>query len=51
VLGVTANAPPCTVRASDCPNYGGIPGTKYVLELNAGEAQKYGVEPGKIIAF
>jgi uncharacterized membrane protein (UPF0127 family) len=50
VLGV-ANAPPCTTRASDCPQYGGIPGTKFVLELNGGDARKYGVEPGKTIAF
>jgi uncharacterized membrane protein (UPF0127 family) len=51
VLGVSANTPPCTTRASDCPNYGGYPGTRYVLELGAGEAQRYRIERGKTLLF
>jgi uncharacterized protein len=51
VLGVVASAPPCTTRASECPNYGGFPGTKYVLELNGGQAAHYQVEPGRSIRF
>jgi len=51
VLGVSANTPPCQTRASDCPHYGGYEGTKFVLELGAGQARKYGVEPGTTISF
>jgi uncharacterized protein len=51
VLGVSANTPPCRTRASDCPQYGGYPGTKFVLEIGGGEARKYGVESGTTIAF
>jgi hypothetical protein len=51
VLGVSANTPPCRTRASDCPNYGGYAGTKFVLEIGGGEARRYGVEPGTTIAF
>lgn len=51
VLGVSVSAPPCTTRASECPQYGGYPGTQYVLELGGGEAAKYGVQPGTVIGF
>jgi uncharacterized membrane protein (UPF0127 family) len=51
VLGVAANSPPCTTRASECPKYGGFPGTKYVLELNGGAAAGYGIRPGELIRF
>jgi uncharacterized membrane protein (UPF0127 family) len=51
VLGVSEHTPPCQSKASDCPAYGGYAGTKYVVELGAGEARKYGVQPGTIIGF
>jgi uncharacterized protein len=51
VLGMTENAPPCRTRASECPSYGGFPGTKYVLEMNGGQAAKYGVATGSFIRF
>jgi uncharacterized membrane protein (UPF0127 family) len=51
VLGVAANAPPCTTRSSECPTYGGFDGTQYVLELGAGQAAKNGVTPGVSLTF
>ena len=38
VLGIAANVPPCRTKASECPQYGGYPGTQFVLELGGGEA-------------
>lgn len=51
VLGIAANVPPCRTKASECPQYGGYPGTQFVLELGGGEARKYGIEIGQFIAF
>ena len=50
VLGVAA-AVPCKTRSSECPQYGNHPGTQYVLEVNAGEAARYGVTQGASIGF
>jgi uncharacterized membrane protein (UPF0127 family) len=51
VLGVSANTPPCTTRASECPHYGGYDGTRYVLELRAGEAARNGIQTGSMLTF
>jgi uncharacterized membrane protein (UPF0127 family) len=51
VLGIAANVPPCQTKASDCPQYGGYPGTQFVLELGGGQAGRYGIAPGQFIGF
>lgn len=44
VIYVERNVPACTTAA--CPTYGPAAGSKYVLEVNAGYAEKYGVNAG-----
>jgi uncharacterized membrane protein (UPF0127 family) len=51
VTYVAVNCPPCTTRASDCPLYGQVPGTKYTIQINAGAAARFGVERGRTIPF
>ena len=41
---IHAEVPPCTV--SDCPSYVSNGPIKYILEINAGSAQRFGLKPG-----
>lgn len=51
ILEISANTPPCTTPASQCPRYGGNPRTRYVLELAGGMAAKYGLKVGDTLSF
>jgi len=44
LLEIHAETPPCTVPA--CPSYSSDGPIKYILELNAGSAQRLGLKPG-----
>ncbi|MEO8957850.1 MAG: DUF192 domain-containing protein [Rudaea sp.] len=44
LINVQQRVPPC--RADPCPQYGSTGPAQYVLELNGGEAEKLGVNPG-----
>ena len=44
LINIAADAPPCT--ADPCATYASTAPAQYVLELNAGTAQKLGIEPG-----
>ncbi|MFH1431679.1 MAG: DUF192 domain-containing protein [archaeon] len=46
IIYVERDAPPCTTPV--CPTYGPAAGSKYVLEANAGYAEKYGVNAGDV---
>jgi uncharacterized membrane protein (UPF0127 family) len=49
VVEIVENAPPCKTAASQCPHYGGNQVAKYVLQLGAGMARKYGLKVGDTI--
>jgi len=44
LLEIRAETPPCTVPV--CPTYSSDGPIKYILELNAGSAQRLGLRPG-----
>ena len=44
LLEIHAETPPCTVPV--CPTYSSDGPIKYILELNAGSAQRLGLKPG-----
>lgn len=44
LINVSANTPPC--KTARCPSYKSTAPGKYVLEVNAGLANKWGVQPG-----
>jgi uncharacterized membrane protein (UPF0127 family) len=45
-VSVSARTPPCHSMLNDCPTYPSGGPAQYVLELNAGTADKLGVKPG-----
>lgn len=47
LVSVQQDVPPC--RADPCPSYPSDGPAKYVLELNAGWAQRLGVKPGDVM--
>jgi uncharacterized membrane protein (UPF0127 family) len=49
LVSVQEDVPPC--RADPCPVYPSIAPARYVLELNAGVAEKLGVRRGDAITF
>ncbi|MBM3787661.1 MAG: DUF192 domain-containing protein [Acidobacteria bacterium] len=52
ITEVIANVPPCKAeKASQCPKYGGRTRSQFVLELNAGVAEKNGLKPGDRLDF
>lgn len=51
VVEMVANAQPCRTKASLCPTYGGSQDASFVLEVGAGEAQRYGLHQGDILSF
>ena len=51
VVEISANTPPCHTEAIKCPNYGGNADSRYVLELNAGEAKRNDIRVGETISF
>ena len=51
ILGIAANAAPCNLEPSQCPQYGSNANTRYVLELAGGEAKRLGLKPGDVLRF
>jgi uncharacterized protein len=52
VVEISAYTPPCAdPDARNCPTYGGQVGSRYVLELAAGDADAHGIEVGDQIRF
>lgn len=51
IVEISADTPPCTTVASQCPNYGGHETARYVLELAGGMAKKYGLKIGDRLSF
>jgi uncharacterized membrane protein (UPF0127 family) len=51
IAEISANTPPCTTGASQCPTYGSFGATRYVLELGGGEAQRLGLKTGDTLTF
>jgi uncharacterized protein len=52
VVEIAANAPPCREKSAKlCPHFGGTKKAQYMLELPAGMAAKYGVQPGSVLTF
>lgn len=49
LTNVHQHVPPC--KTEPCPVYSSIGPSQYVLELNAGEVEKLGVNPGDELAF
>lgn len=46
LVSVQQRVPPCRSAGNDCPVYPSNGAAQYVLELNAGTADKLGVQPG-----
>mgnify|MGYP000173905361 CR=1 FL=1 len=46
LVSVQSDVPPCRSTTSRCPNYPSEKPAKYVLEINAGLANKYGFTTG-----
>ncbi|MGC9970221.1 MAG: DUF192 domain-containing protein [Bryobacteraceae bacterium] len=51
IVEISADTPPCTTEAGECPNYGGNYEALYVLELGGGMAAKYGLKVGDSLRF
>src|SRR6478672_7598929 len=52
IVEMSLETPPCqSTSAKDCTNYGGHFKSKYVLEVNAGVAQKNGLKVGDKLNF
>ena len=51
VVEISENTPPCTTKASECPNYGGTKEAMVVLELPGGSGRRHGVALGEVIRF
>jgi uncharacterized membrane protein (UPF0127 family) len=51
IVEISAGTPPCMKQASECPSYGGNQEAQYILELNGGEAARYGLKLGDRIRF
>lgn len=49
VVGITKNAQPC--RDQSCPRYESPADVQYVLEVNAGSAEKIGLQNGDTFTF
>jgi uncharacterized membrane protein (UPF0127 family) len=49
VVYVAANVPPC--KDDPCPSYGGMQRARYVLEVNAGQAEREKVKRGSVLEF
>lgn len=47
ILHVEHNVPICTKTDDSCPRYYSTRQSLYVLEIQAGKAKQYGLEPGK----
>jgi hypothetical protein len=51
IVEISADTPPCTTEAGECPNYGGHYDALYVLELGGGMAAKYALKVGDTLRF
>ena len=52
IVEMSLDTPPCqSASAKDCTNYGGHFKSKYVLEVNAGVAEKNGLKVGDTLNF
>ena len=51
VVEIVQNAEPCKTAASKCAHYGGHEDARFVLELNGGQARKYGLKSGETIQW
>jgi uncharacterized protein len=52
IVEISANTPPCTAKQPvDCPQYGGHGAAQFVLELNGGMAERYGLKTGDELKF
>jgi hypothetical protein len=49
VVHVTKGCPPCPSK-NQCPSYSSVYRVKYAIETNAGDAEKYGFEKGKVLS-
>ena len=52
IVEISPNTPPCTAKdAVGCPMYGGHAVARFVLELNGGLAERYGLKVGQQLSF
>lgn len=52
IIAIARGVPPCPAKvAAQCPVYGGRLPSLFVLETNAGFAQKNGLKPGDRLDF
>lgn len=54
IINIAANTPPCQEidpQQINCPTYSSTKPAKFVLELNANQAQKHNFEPDTLVSF
>jgi hypothetical protein len=52
IVEMSLDTPPCKATiASQCPNYGGVQKTQFVLEVGGGIAGKEGLKLGDVLEF
>ena len=51
IVEMSLETPPCTTKASECPQYGGTAASSFVLEINAGAAARNGLKLGDVLGF
>jgi uncharacterized membrane protein (UPF0127 family) len=53
ILYISSNTPPCTSQETTCPIYAPAANqnAQYVIEINAGLAQQFNLEPGQRLRF
>jgi uncharacterized protein len=51
IVEIAENVPPCTTKASECPNYGGTKEALMVLELPGGYGRKHGIRIGEVLSL
>ena len=51
IVEISPNTPPCLTQAHECPTYGGMMESRYVLAVNAGIAAKNQLRVGEKLSF
>jgi uncharacterized protein len=51
IVEMSPGTPPCKSEASQCPSYGGVKTSQFVVELQSGSIARHGLKTGDKIAF
>lgn len=51
IVEISPDTPPCYGTAAECPHYGGLVRSQFVLELPAGDVKRLGLKLGDKLTF